>query len=83
MKALRLSAYYKWEEEKRERFLLAASLHDYGKLRIDSAILEKAGPLTDEEFQTMKTHVRWTYEVLNDIPGFEDIRDWASFHHEN
>lgn len=82
MKALRLSAYYKWEEEKRERFLLAASLHDYGKLRIDSAILEKAGPLTDEEFQTMKTHVRWTYEVLNDIPGFEDIRDWASFHHE-
>ena len=47
-----------------------------------SSILEKAGPLTAEEFQIMKNHVRWTYEVLDEIPGFEDIRDWASFHHE-
>ncbi len=82
MKALAMAQKYGWNEEKQERFLLAASLHDYGKLRVPSAILEKAGPLTAEEFQIMKNHVRWTYEVLDEIPDFGDIRDWASFHHE-
>ena len=82
MKALAMAQKYGWNEEKQERFLLAASLHDYGKLQVPSSILEKAGPLTAEEFQIMKNHVRWTYEVLDEIPGFEDIRDWASFHHE-
>lgn len=82
MKALAMAQKYGWNEEKQERFLLAASLHDYGKLQVPSSILEKTGPLTAEEFQIMKNHVRWTYEVLDEIPGFEDIRDWASFHHE-
>jgi len=34
----------------------AAPLHDVGKIGISDAILLKPGPLTDEEFATMKTH---------------------------
>jgi putative two-component system response regulator len=34
----------------------AAPLHDIGKVGIPDSILLKAGPLTGEEFETMKTH---------------------------
>ena len=45
-------------------------------------ILEKPGKLTDEEFKTMKHHAAYTYYILSDIDDFEEIRDWAAFHHE-
>ncbi|MDZ4181923.1 MAG: GAF domain-containing protein [Candidatus Cloacimonadaceae bacterium] len=35
---------------------VAAMLHDVGKVGISDAILKKPGKLTDEEFDTMKTH---------------------------
>ena len=38
--------------------------------------------LTDEEFKTMKHHAAYTYYILSDIDDFEEIRDWAAFHHE-
>ena len=42
----------------RERDVLrsAAMLHDVGKVGISDAILKKPGPLTDEEYATMKEH---------------------------
>lgn len=39
-------------------------LHDYGKIAIDAAILEKNGPLTAEEFEEVKTHVTVGYNLL-------------------
>lgn len=41
-----------WQELVRE----AAPLHDVGKIGIPDAILLKPGPLSDEEFETMKEH---------------------------
>jgi HD-GYP domain-containing protein (c-di-GMP phosphodiesterase class II) len=81
-KAGDMAGYYGWDEEKTERFILAAALHDYGKLAVRTSVLEKPGKLTDSEFVEIKQHVKWTYHMLDAIPGFEDIRDWASFHHE-
>ena len=81
-KAERMAGFYGWSVDKTDRFLLAAALHDYGKLTVETDILEKPDKLTPEEFTAIQRHVRQTYEILNEIPGFEDIRDWASFHHE-
>ncbi len=39
-----------------ETLRIAARLHDVGKIGIPDAILLKAGPLTEEEFQTMQAH---------------------------
>src|SRR3990172_2592895 len=39
-----------------EQITLASSLHDIGKVGIQDSILLKPGPLTREEFETMKTH---------------------------
>lgn len=51
-------------------------------MAIDNDILEKPDKLTDEEFSKMKNHAGYTYLILSNINDFEDIRDWAAFHHE-
>ena len=30
----------------------------------------------------MKNHAGYTYLILSEVNDFEDIRDWAAFHHE-
>jgi putative nucleotidyltransferase with HDIG domain len=81
-KALLMARHYGFGPDERMRFFLAASLHDIGKLATPTAILEKPGSLTDEEFQTIKDHARYTWEMLKDIEGLEQVCDWASNHHE-
>ena len=38
--------------------------------------------LTDDEFSKMKNHAGYTYLILSEVNDFEEIRDWAAFHHE-
>ena len=64
------------------QMLIAGYLHDLGKLAIDSAILEKPGKLTPEEYNSIRSHTFMTYHLLGRIKGFETIRRWAAFHHE-
>jgi hypothetical protein len=40
--------------------------HDVGKCHISNDILNKEGPLTDDEWQIIYTHPRWSYEMLKD-----------------
>ena len=68
--------------EEQKKMAIAGLLHDLGKLRISSAILEKNGKLDDEEFAVIKEHPFFTYELLSKVRGFDDIASWAGFHHE-
>ena len=62
--------------------MIAALLHDLGKLRIPDEILEKDGPLDDQEVSVMQTHSFETYQILGRIQGLEQIAQWAAYHHE-
>jgi len=77
-----MADYYNYTYEEKNKLYLAAALHDIGKLETPTAILEKPGKLTDEEYLIIKEHVHITHELLKDIEGFEDIYRWASNHHE-
>jgi HD-GYP domain-containing protein (c-di-GMP phosphodiesterase class II) len=77
-----MSEYYGYGNSQRAQMYLAAALHDIGKLSTPTSVLEKQGSLTAEEFATIKDHARITYEMLKNIAGFENIRDWACEHHE-
>lgn len=65
-----------------------APLHDIGKRSIPSALLNKPGPLTREEFEVMKTHTTRGCELLERIPAlrqseaFPLICDVCRHHHE-
>ncbi|MCU7923507.1 MAG: DUF3369 domain-containing protein [Candidatus Thiodiazotropha sp. (ex Dulcina madagascariensis)] len=43
----------------------AAAMHDIGKLAISTDILEKPGPLNDEEWGKIKDHCRFGHDLLN------------------
>ena len=61
---------------------IAAQLHDVGKLLTPSALLEKPGKLTPEEFVVMKQHAQGSVDILSPIHGMDDIISWAVSHHE-
>ncbi len=63
--------------------ILAGLVHDIGKLRVDPAILNKPGKLTDEEFAEMKKHPEYSYQMLMEM-GYKDnaILKAVTFHHE-
>ena len=44
--------------------VVAAPLHDIGKIHIPDAVLNKPGKLTEEEFEVMKTHTTAGEELL-------------------
>jgi HD-GYP domain-containing protein (c-di-GMP phosphodiesterase class II) len=81
-KAWFMGKYYRYEPQKLAQLYLAAALHDLGKLAVPCDILEKPGKLSNEEFEVIKTHVHLTWELLNEVEGFESICQWASNHHE-
>ncbi|WP_347488595.1 HD domain-containing phosphohydrolase [Desulfoscipio sp. XC116] len=61
---------------------VAGLLHDLGKLSIPEEILEKPAGLSRQEFNIIKQHTYITYQILSMINGFEEINQWAAYHHE-
>jgi putative nucleotidyltransferase with HDIG domain len=55
-----------------EMIRVASLLHDYGKIGIKDDILKKNGPLTIEEHDEIKTHVKKTTKILDQV-NFEGI----------
>jgi putative nucleotidyltransferase with HDIG domain len=59
-----------------------ALLHDMGKMGIPDNILLKPGPLTDEEWEIMRQHPVYAYEMLAPIPFLRPALDIPYCHHE-
>ncbi len=59
-----------------------ATLHDIGKMAIPDSILLKAGPLTPEEWEIIRQHPRFAYELLSPIPYLGPALDIPHYHHE-
>jgi HD-GYP domain-containing protein (c-di-GMP phosphodiesterase class II) len=77
-----MSDFYDLDQEEKMKLIIAADLHDIGKLAVPNDILDKPDKLSDEEFSIIKKHPYYTRLALQGIKGFEDITQWASNHHE-
>jgi len=64
------------------RFHRGAVLHDIGKMGVPDRILHKQGKLTAEEWEIMKKHPEYGYEMLSNIDFLHDSRDIVLYHHE-
>jgi diguanylate cyclase (GGDEF)-like protein len=60
----------------------AAHIHDVGKIFVPERILNKSGPLTEDEFYLVKMHSRVAAEILNTIPESEALQKAVEHHHE-
>lgn len=54
------------DEDQQRHMRYSSPLHDIGKIGIPDSILRKRGPLTAEEYETMKRHTILGYELLKD-----------------
>lgn len=60
-----------------------ALLHDIGKMAIPDSILNKPGPLTEEEWVLMRKHPEVAHNVLAPIQFLEKSLDIPYCHHEH
>src|SRR2546422_2102854 len=61
---------------------LAGRLHDVGKVAIPDGVLQKAGRLTEEEWDLIRTHPLVGAEVVSPIPALRPLAPVIRAHHE-
>jgi HD-GYP domain-containing protein (c-di-GMP phosphodiesterase class II) len=60
----------------------AAMLHDMTTLELPKSILEKAGPLTDDEWQKVQRHPELGYQMVRNAPFLQEAGVIVLCHHE-
>lgn len=79
--AKRLAEESNLSDEQIKDIYFAALLHDTGKHLISPKILGKPGPLTDAEYETIKTHVILAEDLVKDVVSKESM-EIIRGHHE-
>ena len=57
-------------------------LHDIGKIGVAGSIIRKNSKLDADEFEEIKEHTIWGYEILKNIKTLPDLAVGARSHHE-
>jgi HD-GYP domain-containing protein (c-di-GMP phosphodiesterase class II) len=65
-----------------QRMHIAGLVHDVGKIGVRESVLCKQGRLSDEEYSEVRRHPEIGWNILKDIPNFNDILDGVRHHHE-
>ncbi len=60
----------------------AALLHDIGKIGVSEQILNKQGPLTEQEYDAMKGHVEYSVGIIRHLPSMDYVIPAVIGHHE-
>ena len=61
---------------------LAALLHDIGKIGVPTEVLNKQGPLDDEEWSHIRRHPEIGEQIAGEAPFFAEISRFIRHHHE-
>ena len=69
-------------EETRRSVHFGALLHDVGKIGVSDSILQKPGPLTDEEWEVMKQHPVIGERMLQKVEFLQPALPVVRHHHE-
>ena len=72
-----------WNESDTEGIYIAGFLHDVGKIVINSELLNKKEPLTEEEMLELRNHSVLSYDIISKIKfPWKDVVGMIRHHHE-
>jgi putative two-component system response regulator len=80
--ALALARELKWDDEALAVLDFGSLLHDLGKLSIPDALLNKNGPLTEDEWQLMRRHTDNGARMLAQVEHLRPAIPYVLAHHE-
>lgn len=81
--AMLIGKWMNYDDQTIKQLIIAGLVHDVGKTKVPNHILQKPSKLTDEEFQIMKKHVIYGYEILEEVRKVHiDIIQGVLEHHE-
>jgi putative nucleotidyltransferase with HDIG domain len=80
--ALAIGSELGFSDEELSHLEQAAMLHDMTKLELPKVILDKAGPLTDSEWQKIQRHPEVGYEMVRNAPFLQEAGQIILCHHE-
>lgn len=80
--AKKFAIYLNLDEESKKDLLLAAYLHDIGKLEISKDLLNKRDKLSKSEYNLLKQHPILGADLINSMNKFNDIVPIIRYHHE-
>lgn len=69
-------------DEDVEKVRMAGRLHDIGKIGVREEVLNKEGPLTTDEYETVKQHVVVGSQILAPLAHLGEIISFVRSHHE-
>ena len=81
--SMRIAMKMGFSEEKLENLVFGALLHDIGKIGIKDAVLQKPGPLTPEEYQSIQEHPLIGVKIVDGIDFLKDKIPMIRNHHEH
>lgn len=77
-----LGIKYGLNESELNQLYIASEYHDIGKIKIPNEILNKPTKLSEEEFEMIKQHTKFGYEITLNL-FTEEISKAIYYHHEN
>lgn len=80
--SMNIAHQLRYDQRRLRSLLYAARFHDVGKSQIPLEVLLKPTRLTNEEYEIMKQHSQYTYEMIRDCFG-DEIATIAYEHHEH
>lgn len=79
---LKLARALKIDEDDLVHIQRGALLHDIGKVAIPDSILHKSSTLTQKEWQIMRQHPQYAYDMLKNIAYLQPALEIPYCHHE-
>lgn len=80
--AKKLATYLNLDDQSKKDLLLAAYLHDIGKLEISKELLNKRDKLSESEFNILRQHPTLGADLVSNIKDFNAVEHIIKYHHE-
>jgi len=78
-----LGRHLGFPREHLKNLCMTGLLLDVGLMRVDNALLEKVGPLTESELAEIRRHVDYSLDTLANSPNIDpSVREGIAQHHE-